>query len=338
MRWGILSTALIAREHVIPALHGAQLCTLHAIASRTLASAELVAEHYAIPVAHGSYEALLADPDIDAVYIPLPNHLHARWIRRAAGAGKHVLCEKPLTLTARQAEGVMAHAEEHGVLVMEAFMYRFHPAWQLARKLLAAGAVGEITGVDIRFGFRARRPDDYRMVARFGGGAMYDVGCYAIDASRTLLGDEPRRVVAAMHLHPDHGVDMTASAILDYGTSRATFTCSMEQEPDHRLHIYGTEGRMTIDDPFNCPPGRQTRIVIATGGDDVPYDSAIRTIEVPAGDQYGLQATAFSRSILEGRPAPHPPADTVANMRLIERVFEAAGVAMRRGGGIAVSK
>ena len=158
MRWGILSTALIAREHVIPALHGAQLCTLHAIASRTVASAELAAEHYAIPVAHGSYEALLADPDIDAVYIPLPNHLHARWIRRAAGAGKHVLCEKPLTLTARQAEGVMAHAEEHGVLVMEAFMYRFHPAWQLARKLLAAGAVGEVTGVDIRFGFRAGDP------------------------------------------------------------------------------------------------------------------------------------------------------------------------------------
>lgn len=323
---------------MIPALHGAEHCDLRAIASRTPDLAALVAEDHAIPVVHGSYEDLLADPDVDAVYLPLPNHLHARWIRRAVDAGKHVLCEKPLTLTALQAETIGAYGEEHGVLVMEAFMYRFHPAWQTARKLIAAGAIGTVTDVDIRFGFRSRRDDDYRMVPRFGGGALYDVGCYAINASRMLLGDVPERVHAAAHLHPNHGVDMTMSAILDYGTARATFTCSMEQEPDHRLHIYGTEGWMTIEDPFNCPPDKGTRIVLATGGDDVPYDSTHRVIDVPPGNQYGIQATAFSRAILERRPAPLPVSDTVANMRVIERVFAAAGLTMRRGGGIAVSR
>lgn len=336
--WGILSTALIAREHMIPALREAEHCELRAIASRTPSLAEVVAEDHGIPVTSGSYTDLLGDPEVDAVYIPLPNHLHARWITRAVDAGKHVLCEKPLTLTARQAERVAAHADTRGVLVMEAFMYRFHPAWQTARRLIAAGAIGAVTDVDIRFGFRSRRDDDYRMVPRFGGGALYDVGCYAINVSRMLLGDDPQHVAAAAHLHPEHGVDMTMSVILDYGDARATFTCSMEQEPDHRVHLYGTEGWMTIEDPFNCPPDKGTRIVIASGGDDVPYDSSHRVIEVPPGNQYGLQATAFARAILEGRDAPLPVRDAVANMRLIERTFAAAGLAMRRGGGIAVSK
>jgi predicted dehydrogenase len=323
---------------MIPALHEAEQCELRAIASRTPDLATIVAEDHGIPVVHTSYEELLADTDVDAVYIPLPNHLHARWIRRAVDAGKHVLCEKPLALTSRQAETVAAQSEERGVLVMEAFMYRFHPAWQTGRKLIAAGAIGTVTDVDIRFGFRSRRDDDYRMVPTRGGGALYDVGCYALNVSRMLLGDEPERVHAVAHLHPEHGVDMTMSAILDYGEARATFTCSMEQEPDHRVHIYGTEGWMTIEDPFNCPPDKGTRIVIATGGDDAPYDSTLRVIDVPAGNQYGLQATAFSRAILGRRPVPLPLCDTVANMRLIERVFAAAGVAMRRGGGIAVNR
>jgi len=338
IRWGILGTAEIARRHMIPALQGADLCTLGAIASRSTRRAGEVAQRHGIPVAHGSYQALLADPDIDAVYVPLPNHLHATWIIKAADAGKHVLCEKPLTLTARQAADVAEHCDRRGVLLMEAFMYRFHPAWQTGRMLLAAGAIGEVTGVDIHFAFRTTRADDYRMIPRCGGGALYDVGCYAVNVSRMLLGDDPQQVVAAAHIHPERGVDMTTSAILDYGSGYATFTCSMEQEPDHRVDVYGTEGRLAIDDPFNCPPDRPTRIVITTGGDDVPHDSTSRVVEVPPANQYGLQASAFSRAILEGRPAPLPPDDAIANLRVMERVFAAAGLRLAPSGGIKVSR
>jgi predicted dehydrogenase len=326
LNWGVLGTALIAKAHVIPALLGAERCDLVAIGSRSLATAEAAAAEFGIPRAYGSYDDLLAEPDIDCVYLPLPNHLHAEWIMRAADAGKHVLCEKPLTLTAAEAERVGGHCADRGVLVMEAFMYRFHPAWVELRRLLTTNAIGTITDVDIWFSFRSTRPTDYRHDATSGGGALYDVGCYAIDASRMLLGDKPDRVLGTGRLDPHSGVDLTFSAILDYGNAIATFTCSMEQEPLHRVVIHGTGGWISIADPFNCPPAVETTISIGTGGDHHPHATTIEALTIPAANQYGLQATALTDAILNQTASPLPMEGSIANMRLLERAFRAAGI------------
>ncbi len=323
VRWGILGTGLIGREHVIPAIKRADRCELLALASRSIERARDVCADFAVPRAYGSYEELLADPDIDAVYLPLPNHLHAPWIARAADAGKHVLCEKPLTLTADEAAAAAAYCRDRDVLLMEAFMYRFHPAWTEARRLVAAGAIGTITDVEVWFAFRGVRSGDYRLNPAFGGGALLDVGCYAVNLSRWFLGDDPRSVQATARRHPSTGVDMTLSAILDYDIATAAFTCSMEMEPDHRIRLHGTDGWLSIEDPFNCPADVQTTITVATGGDDHPHDSSIAQISVAAADQYALQATAFATAVLQGGPVPLPPADSVANLRLLERLAAA---------------
>jgi predicted dehydrogenase len=328
LRWGILGTGLIARTHVIAALQGAERCEVTAIASRTKERAEEVAAGFGIPRAYGSYEDLLADPDVDCVYLPLPNHLHAPWITRAADAGKHILCEKPLTLTSAEADEAAACAAANNVLLMEAFMYRFHPAWVATRGLIADGAIGRVTDVAIWFAFRSTRPTDYRHSADDGGGALYDVGCYAVDASRMLLGDEPDNVLGTARIDPVSGVDLTFSGILDYGDAFATFTCSMEQEPQHSVVIHGTAGWLSIADPFNCPANVDTTITIGNGGDHHPHASTIRTFAVPAADQYGLQATALVDAILHDEPAPVPIEGSIANMRLLERLFTAAGVAV----------
>lgn len=328
LNWGVLGTALIAKAHVIPALLDAERCNLLAIGSRSLASAEDTAEEFGVPRAYGSYDDLLADPDIDCVYIPLPNHLHAEWIMNAADAGKHILCEKPLTLTAAEADSVAAHCADRGVLVMEAFMYRFHPAWVETKRLLAANTIGTVTDVDIWFSFRSTRPTDYRHDAASGGGALYDVGCYAIDVSRMLLGDEPERVFGTARIDPVSGVDLTFSAVLDYGNSIASFTCSMEQEPLHRVVIHGTDGWLSIADPFNCPPHHETLITIGTGGDHHPHASAVRSTKVPAANQYGLQATALADAVIAGGLSPGPASESVANMRILERLFDAAGIVL----------
>jgi predicted dehydrogenase len=326
VRWGVLGTGAIVRNHVFDAIRGAELCELYAVASRDGQRAAAAATANDIEFAYGSYEELLADPAIDAVYLPLPNYLHAPWIMAAADAGKHVLCEKPLTLDAAEAEAVTAHCHARGVLLMEAFMYRFHPAWVEARRLLAEGTIGRILDVAVWFGFRTTSSNDYRLVREQGGGALLDVGSYAVNVSRMLLGDDPGATHAAARLDPVTGVDMTFSAVLDYGDAHCTFTCSLEHEPDHRVRIYGTHGWLSIADPFNCPPDHATTITIATGGDDHPHHSLLRTIAIDPANQYGLQATAFARAILSGEPSPLAPEDSIFNMRLIGRLFAAAGL------------
>ena len=326
LRWGILGTGLIAQTHVIAALQSAERCDVTAIASRTMDRATDVASEFDIPQAYGSYEDLLADPDIDCVYLPLPNHLHTPWIIRAAEAGKHILCEKPLTLTSAEAAAVAERCAANGVQVMEAFMYRFHPAWVTTLGLLADGAIGRVTDVAVWFAFRSTRPTDYRHDVRSGGGALYDVGCYAVDASRMLLGDEPADVLGTARIDPISGVDLTFSGILDYGDSFATFTVSMEQEPLHTVIIHGTEGWLSIADPFNCPPDVTTTITIGSGGDHHPHASTTRTFAVPAADQYGLQATALVDAVVHDEPAPLPIEGSIANMRILERLFTAAGI------------
>lgn len=326
VRFGILGTGLIAQNHVIPALQGAQRCDLVGIASRAADKAQDVAAAFSIPRAYGSYEDLLADPEIDAVYLPLPNDLHGPWTKRAAAAGKHVLCEKPIALSSAEAEDVAAYCSARGVIAMEAFMYRFHPAWDAVRQLIADGAIGRLTDVGTWFSFRTNRDGDYRLNFDAGGGALYDVGCYAVNVSRMLLGDEPQRVLGVARRDPETGVDMTFSGILDYGDAFATFTCSMEQEPQHSIVIHGTGGWISIADPFNCPPDVATTVTIGTGGDHHPHASHIKEVTVPVANQYGLQATALADAILDGGPSPLPLEDSIANMRLLERLFAAAGI------------
>ena len=325
VRWGVLSTARIATESMIPGLRRAGRCELVAIASRDGAAARATADRLGIPHAHGSYEALLADPDVDAVYVPLPNHLHAEWATRALRAGKHVLCEKPLALTAAQAEGMAAEADAAGRLLMEAFMYRFHPTWRAALELVAEGRIGRLTAVDSWFSYFNDDVTNIRNVLAFGGGALYDIGCYGVSLSRLLFGAEPVAVSGTIRRDPGTGVDVLTVGTLAFEHGIASFGCSTRAEPDQRVDIYGTEGRISIEIPFNIPPDRPARIFVTSGG-DAPVAPATETLTFPAADAYALEAEAFASAILDGRPSPVSPADAVANLRVIEKVFASAAM------------
>ena len=329
VRWGVLSTAQIATEKVIPGMRRARHVELVAIASRTDESARRAADSLGIGTAHGSYASLLADPSVDAVYIPLPNHLHAEWAIAALRAGKHVLCEKPLALTAAEAERMVAEAEASGRLLMEAFMYRHHPSWVAVHDLVAGGRIGRLTAVDSWFSYFNDDPANIRNVLAFGGGALYDIGCYSVNLSRWLFGGEPATVAAATVRDPVSGVDVVTVGTLGFAGGLASFTCSTRVEPDQRVHIYGTEGRISIEIPFNVPPDRPTRIFVTAGGDP-PVAPATETLEFEPSDPYACELDAFSAAILAGAPAPVPPADAVANLRVIERLFAAGDARTQR--------
>jgi predicted dehydrogenase len=322
VRWGVLSTADIARKKVIPGMRRASLARVQAIASRDAGTARQVADELGIPHAHGSYEALLADPDIDAVYIPLPNHLHAEWTIAAVRAGKHVLCEKPIAMTVGEAERMAEAADEAGVLLMEAFMYRLHPSWVAARELVEGGRVGRLTSVQSWFSYYNDDPANIRNIREIGGGALYDIGCYNVSLSRLLFGGEPIDVQAAIDRDPVSGIDTLTTAILRFDGGLATFTCSTRAEDDQRVHIYGTDGRIEIAIPFNIPPDRPSTITIAHGGEPpVAPDTEVFTFETA--DPYAVEVEAFSRAILEGGRSPIPMSDAIANLRVIERIFAA---------------
>jgi predicted dehydrogenase len=326
LRWGILSTADIARTKVIPGMRKAKRCSIAAIASREAGRAEAVALELGIPRAHASYEALLADPEVDAVYIPLPNHLHAEWSIAAARAGKHVLCEKPLALTADDAQRMIDVADAEGVTLMEAFMYRLHPSWQAVAELVASDEIGRLVSVQSWFSYFNDDATNIRNIREVGGGALFDIGCYSVNLSRLLFDAEPRHVSAALMRDPATGVDVLTSAILTFDSGIATFTCSTRAEDDQRVHIYGTTGRISIGIPFNIPPDRPTEVYVTAGGDPpVAPDTRVLTFEVA--DPYTVEAERFAAAVLDGRPAPVPPNDGVANLRVIERIFEAAEAA-----------
>ena len=322
LRWGVLSTAAIARTKVIPGIAKAEHCEIVAIASRDVALAERVAAELSIPNAHGSYEALLADPGIDAVYIPLPNHLHATWAIAAAEAGKHVLCEKPLATTSRDAERMVEAAERAGVHLMEAFMYRLHPSWVAVRELVASGRIGRLMSVQSWFSFYNADPANIRNILAAGGGALYDIGCYCVNLSRMLFGAEPTRVEGIVMRDPVGGTDVLTSGILDFGGGLASFTCSTRAEDDQWVEVYGTEGRISVEIPFNIPPDLPTRVFISAGGDP-PVAPDTETLTFNPADPYTVEAEAFATAVLEGRPVPVPPADAVANLRVIERLLAA---------------
>jgi predicted dehydrogenase len=291
-----------------------------AIASRDASRAAAAAVALGIPRAHGSYEALLADADVEAVYVPLPNHLHAEWTMRAAAAGKHVLCEKPLAMSAAEAGEMIAACERAGVMLMEAFMYRLHPMWQRARELVDSGAVGELLAIQAFFSYRNVDPTNIRNIASYGGGAVMDIGCYPINVARWMFDGEPDEIVASVRRDAAFGTDVLTSAILAFGGRQASFTCSTQIEDDQRVHLVGTAGRLVIEIPFNIPPDRPTRIVRAAGGDP-PVAPGIEVIEVPAADPYGVQADAFSTALRISAPVPLPPADAVGNLRVIEHIL-----------------
>jgi predicted dehydrogenase len=323
LRWGILSTADIATRKVIPGMRTAGRTDVLAIASRDADRVRLVADRLGIPRAHGSYQALLDDPDVDAVYIPLPNHLHAEWTIAALRAGKHVLCEKPLAMTADDAQRMVDAAHEADRHLMEAFMYRHHPTWVAALDFVAGGRIGTLTAVQSWFSYFNDDPANIRNIREYGGGALFDIGCYAVNLSRMLFGGEPRRVAASLRRDPSTGVDVLTSAILDFDGGIASFTSSTRTETDQRVDIYGTTGRISIEIPFNIPPDRPTRVFLTAGGDP-PVAPAREVVEFPTADPYAVEFERFATAVLDGGPTPVPPEDAVANLRVIESIFEAA--------------
>jgi predicted dehydrogenase len=324
VRWGVLGCASIATRKVVPAMQRAARCDVMAIASRDAELAAATAARLGISRSYGSYEALLADADVEAVYIPLPNHLHAEWTRRAAAAGKHVLCEKPLAMTSAEAGDMVAACEQAGVALMEAFMYRLHPLWQRVRALVDDGAIGDLLAIQAFFSYRNVDPGNIRNIATYGGGALMDIGCYPINVARWMFDGEPDHVAAAVHRDPTFGTDVLTSAVLGFAGRHATFTCSTQLEDDQRVHLTGTAGRLLVEIPFNIPPDRPTRIVRAAGGDP-PVAPDLEVIEVPAADPYGVQGERFSAAVRDGSPVPVPPNDAVGNMAVIERILAAPG-------------
>jgi predicted dehydrogenase len=315
IRWGILSTARIGTEKVIPALQRGEHGEVTAIASRDLHRAQQVASRLGIPKAYGSYDELLQDADVDAVYNPLPNHLHVPVSLQALAAGKHVLCEKPLALTSTEAQQLVDAAHKYPQLkVMEAFMYRHHPQWQRARSLVRAGAIGELRTIQSFFSYFNDDPHNIRNDRQLGGGSLMDIGCYPISLSRWLFDAEPLRVLGSVEYDPRFQTDRLVSAILDFGAGTSAFTCSTQLAPYQRVNIFGTAGRVEIEIPFNAPPDRPCRMWHQHG-------SETDLIELEICNQYTVQGDLFARAILEGTEVPTPLADGVANMQVIEAIM-----------------
>jgi predicted dehydrogenase len=322
VRWGVLSTAAIGVKKVIPGMQAGQFSEVTAIASRDLGRAKAAAEELGIAKAYGSYEELLADAEIDAIYNPLPNQMHVPWTAKAAEAGKHVLCEKPLSLTVAEAESLLEVRERTGVKIGEAFMIRSFTQWLRVKELLREGRIGELRAVTAFFSYHNVDPANIRNQVESGGGALYDIGCYCIQAARVGFGGLPSRVAGLIERDPAFHTDRLTSALLDFPAGHASFTCSMQTIAYQRVHYVGTKGRIEIEIPFNAPKDRPTRIFIDETGDI--FGAGILTEEFESGDQYTMQGDAFSRAVMEGGEVPVPLEDAIANMKVIEAVFKSA--------------
>jgi len=319
IRWGILSTAKIGIEKVIPAIQQAENCTVSAISSRSLEKAQETAKKLNIPNCYGSYKELLADPDIDAVYNPLPNHLHVSMSIEALKAGKHVLCEKPIALDANEAQRLLEAAAEYPELkMMEAFMYRFHPQWKKAKSLVESGAIGRLKTVESFFSYYNNDADDIRNKANIGGGGLMDIGCYCISLSRFLFDEEPQSVSGEWKIDSNFKTDYLASGLLNFKSGTATFSCATQTAPHQQVNIVGSDGRVVIPIPFNAPPDQSPSIYMYKNGDakEFTFDPV---------DQYMLQARAFAHSILNNTPVPTPLSDALKNMQVIDAFRESAG-------------
>lgn len=313
VRWGILGTAKIALAKVIPAMQRSPWCGIVAIASRDLAKAKAAASELNIPGAYGSYEELLADESVEVVYNPLPNHLHVPFTIKAAEAGKHVLCEKPIALNADEAKTLLAVRERTGVRIQEAFMVRTHPQWLETRRLIQTGRIGTLRSITGFFSYFNADPANIRNHLDFGGGALLDIGCYPITISRFMFAAEPRRVLGLIERDPVSGTDTLATGVLDFAQGHSTFTCSTRLAPYQRMIFFGTEGRIEVLIPFNAPNDRPTEILLNS-----------ETIEFPVCDQYEIQGSLFSQALRENREQPIPLEDAISNMAVIDAVFRSA--------------
>jgi predicted dehydrogenase len=322
VRWGVLSTAGIGVKKVIPAMQKGEWVEVMAIASRDREKAEETARTLGIAKAYGSYEELLGDPQIEAIYNPLPNQLHIPWSIRAAEAGKHVLCEKPLSTTVAEAKTLLAVQQRTGATIGEAFMVRTHPQWLRTRELIASGRIGQLRAIQGFFSYFNTDPKNIRNIPECGGGALMDIGCYMINTSRFVFGEEPLRVSGLMERDPTSKVDRLTSAILEFPSGHAVFTCSTQLVPYQRMQLLGTKGRIEIEIPFNAPNDRPCRILIDDGRD--LFGGGITVETFPACDQYTIQGDVFSRAVREGGQAPVPLTDAIKNMAVIEAVFRSA--------------
>lgn len=317
-RWGVLSTSKFAQTKIIPAMKHCQHAEITAIASRNLEAAQEAAQRLEIAKAYGSYEELLADAELDVIYNPMPNHMHVEWSIKALEAGKHVLCEKPIGLSSAEGQRLLDAAKQHPKLkVMEAFMYRHHPQWQRAEQLVTDGKIGELRTIQSFFSYFNTDANNIRNQADIGGGAMMDIGCYNVSLSRFIFGEEPKRVLGIVERDPQFQTDRLSSGVLDFGRGTATFTCSTQLSPYQRVNIFGTEGRIEIEIPFNAPPDKPCKIWLQQG-------SEIEEIVFDICDQYTIQGDLFSLAILNDTPVPTPLEDAVANMKVIEAVFESS--------------
>ncbi|HEY8204781.1 MAG TPA: Gfo/Idh/MocA family oxidoreductase [Pyrinomonadaceae bacterium] len=322
VQWGVLGAANIAIKKVIPAMQHSQSCEVTALASRDLQKAKRFALELGIPRAYGSYDELLADPEIEAVYIPLPNHLHVPWSTRAAEAGKHVLCEKPIALDAGEATQLLEVRDRTGVKIEEAFMVRTHPQWLRVLELIDSGRLGEVRSVIGQFSYNNADPENIRNNAQMGGGALMDIGCYLVYCSRLIFKTEPKRVLGLIQEDSVTRTDVLTSALLDFARGHSAFTCSTRVTPSQRVQIIGTRARLEVQIPFNAPPDRPCKILIDDGSDLSRVN--VEIIEVEVRDQYTIQADLFARSIRENTETPVTLEDSIKNMAVIDAIFRAA--------------
>ncbi|MGI9500029.1 MAG: Gfo/Idh/MocA family protein [Geminicoccaceae bacterium] len=322
VRFGVISTARIGLERVIPAMQKGNAVTIEAIASRDIDRAKDVAARFGIAKAYGSYEALLADPEIEAVYNPLPNHLHVPVSIQAAEAGKHVLCEKPIALDAEEARTLIDARDRTNVVIAEAFMVRHHPQWQKAKELVRSGRIGRLSAVQAVFSYMNRDPDNVRNQADIGGGGLYDIGCYPIVSARYLFADEPVRALALIERDPDFRTDRLASAILHFPEGQAQFICSTQLFLQQRLQILGSEGRIELDIPFTPLESETSRLLIDDGSrrgfqaaDEIAFDGI---------NQYTLQGDHFARVVRGDATLDFPLEDAARNMAVIDALYRSA--------------
>jgi predicted dehydrogenase len=314
VRWGVLGVSAHFHQRIFIPTRDSEIVQIHGIASRSQKKAEKAAREFGIPKAYGSYEKLLRDEEIEAVFIPLPNHMHVEWVKKAADNGKHILCEKPFGMNAEEVREAIDYAENKKVMLMEAFMYRLHPQWQRVRDLAFVGEIGRVLSVNTAFAYNLTDPGNIRNILSTGGGALRDIGCYAVNCARFLLGKEPVRAFGLISRDPNFGTDILGSCILDFGDAHSEFTIGMQNHPFQRVDIYGTRGHIIVRNPFNIFPDVATRVSVITyvGKRDLYFGPV---------DQYMVEFDSFSRALREGKPVPTPAEDALNNQKVLDALF-----------------
>lgn len=313
LKIGILGTSNHYLKRIVLPLQETKYCESYAVGSRNIEKAEQMAKAFSLPMWFGSYQAVIDCTEVDMIYIPLPNHLHREWVIKALEAGKPVLCEKPLGLDAAEAEEMIEKSRETGVPLMEGFMYRFHPQWQHALNIVRTNQMGSIQYIHTSFSYNNPDPANIRNQPALGGGALMDIGCYAISVPRFILGREPRRVMSLISKHPEFATDRLTSGVLDFNGPRATFTVSTTAQPFQVVDIVGSSGSITIHIPFNTFTDVPSRITISDG-------LGQREVKFKASNAYGLMFDAFAQAVLERKPLPVFGLDAINNMKVIDAI------------------